>query len=226
VRARAPTFHSWGSATGPGSIRSGTSCSTCKTWRRPSSSIPRLRGWKSCASGMATPPSCASAPSTRHRPLHGPRGRREGHVGPQPQRLPDRGRRVGHPVRMAEEVATLAHISQGRLNLGIGRSGFPWGRRCDAAGGHLRRGGSGPGTLRAAGKYDALLQPFTWGGCCRRPALLAVNCAPKTWPPSRTSPRSRIARSMGRRTPLPPAYESYGMSWVFREHSWSRTWVA
>jgi alkanesulfonate monooxygenase SsuD/methylene tetrahydromethanopterin reductase-like flavin-dependent oxidoreductase (luciferase family) len=27
---------------------------------------------------------------------------------------------------MAEEVATLDHISQGRLDLGIGRSGFPW----------------------------------------------------------------------------------------------------
>jgi alkanesulfonate monooxygenase SsuD/methylene tetrahydromethanopterin reductase-like flavin-dependent oxidoreductase (luciferase family) len=33
---------------------------------------------------------------------------------------------LGHPVRMAEEVATLDHISQGRVNLGIGRSGFPW----------------------------------------------------------------------------------------------------
>jgi alkanesulfonate monooxygenase SsuD/methylene tetrahydromethanopterin reductase-like flavin-dependent oxidoreductase (luciferase family) len=33
---------------------------------------------------------------------------------------------LGHPVRMAEEVATLDHISQGRMNLGIGRSGFPW----------------------------------------------------------------------------------------------------
>jgi alkanesulfonate monooxygenase SsuD/methylene tetrahydromethanopterin reductase-like flavin-dependent oxidoreductase (luciferase family) len=33
---------------------------------------------------------------------------------------------LGHPVRMAEEVATLDHISQGRLDLGIGRSGFPW----------------------------------------------------------------------------------------------------
>ncbi len=33
---------------------------------------------------------------------------------------------LGHPVRMAEEVATLDHISQGRFDLGIGRSGFPW----------------------------------------------------------------------------------------------------
>jgi alkanesulfonate monooxygenase SsuD/methylene tetrahydromethanopterin reductase-like flavin-dependent oxidoreductase (luciferase family) len=33
---------------------------------------------------------------------------------------------LGHPVRMAEEVATLDNISRGRLDLGIGRSGFPW----------------------------------------------------------------------------------------------------
>jgi len=33
---------------------------------------------------------------------------------------------LGHPVRMAEEVATLDHVSQGRFDLGIGRSGFPW----------------------------------------------------------------------------------------------------
>jgi alkanesulfonate monooxygenase SsuD/methylene tetrahydromethanopterin reductase-like flavin-dependent oxidoreductase (luciferase family) len=29
-------------------------------------------------------------------------------------------------VRMAEEIATLDQISHGRLNIGIGRSGFPW----------------------------------------------------------------------------------------------------
>jgi alkanesulfonate monooxygenase SsuD/methylene tetrahydromethanopterin reductase-like flavin-dependent oxidoreductase (luciferase family) len=32
---------------------------------------------------------------------------------------------LGHPVRMAEEIATLDNISQGRLDLGIGRSSFP-----------------------------------------------------------------------------------------------------
>jgi len=33
---------------------------------------------------------------------------------------------LGHPVRMAEEVATIDNISLGRLDLGIGRSGLPW----------------------------------------------------------------------------------------------------
>jgi alkanesulfonate monooxygenase SsuD/methylene tetrahydromethanopterin reductase-like flavin-dependent oxidoreductase (luciferase family) len=32
---------------------------------------------------------------------------------------------LGHPVRLAEEIATLDHLSQGRFNLGIGRSSFP-----------------------------------------------------------------------------------------------------
>ena len=33
---------------------------------------------------------------------------------------------LGHPVRMAEEVATLDQISHGRLDFGIGRSTFPF----------------------------------------------------------------------------------------------------
>lgn len=32
---------------------------------------------------------------------------------------------LGHPVRMAEEVATVDHLTGGRLRLGVGRSGFP-----------------------------------------------------------------------------------------------------
>jgi alkanesulfonate monooxygenase SsuD/methylene tetrahydromethanopterin reductase-like flavin-dependent oxidoreductase (luciferase family) len=32
---------------------------------------------------------------------------------------------LAHPVRLAEEVATLDHISRGRLDFGVGRSGFP-----------------------------------------------------------------------------------------------------
>src|SRR6202171_4085327 len=30
-----------------------------------------------------------------------------------------------HPLRLAEEVATLDHMAQGRLIFGVGRSGFP-----------------------------------------------------------------------------------------------------
>ena len=33
---------------------------------------------------------------------------------------------LGHPVRKAEDVATIDNISLGRLDLGIGRSGLPW----------------------------------------------------------------------------------------------------
>ena len=32
---------------------------------------------------------------------------------------------LGHPVRMAEEIATIDQISRGRFELGVGRSGFP-----------------------------------------------------------------------------------------------------
>jgi len=32
---------------------------------------------------------------------------------------------LGHPIRIAEEIATLDHISQGRVEFGIGRGTFP-----------------------------------------------------------------------------------------------------
>ena len=32
---------------------------------------------------------------------------------------------LGHPIRMAEEVATVDHLTGGRLRLGVGRSAFP-----------------------------------------------------------------------------------------------------
>jgi len=32
---------------------------------------------------------------------------------------------LNHPVRMAEEVATIDHVSRGRFDFGVGRSGFP-----------------------------------------------------------------------------------------------------
>ena len=33
---------------------------------------------------------------------------------------------LNHPIRIAEEIATLDHVSGGRVDLGIGRSGFTW----------------------------------------------------------------------------------------------------
>ena len=32
---------------------------------------------------------------------------------------------LGHPIRLAEDIATLDHISQGRVECGIGRGTFP-----------------------------------------------------------------------------------------------------
>src|SRR6202030_1705904 len=42
------------------------------------------------------------------------------HIGIAVQVLP-----LCHPLRLAEEVATLDHVSNGRLIFGVGRSGFP-----------------------------------------------------------------------------------------------------
>ena len=33
---------------------------------------------------------------------------------------------LNHPIRVAEEIATLDHVSDGRVDLGVGRSGFTW----------------------------------------------------------------------------------------------------
>ena len=33
---------------------------------------------------------------------------------------------LNHPIRVAEEIATLDHVSGGRVDLGVGRSGFTW----------------------------------------------------------------------------------------------------
>ena len=32
---------------------------------------------------------------------------------------------LGNPLRTAEEIATIDHVSQGRFEFGVGRSGFP-----------------------------------------------------------------------------------------------------
>src|SRR3712207_7580273 len=32
---------------------------------------------------------------------------------------------LGHPIRFAEDIATLDHISQGRVECGVGRGTFP-----------------------------------------------------------------------------------------------------
>src|SRR5256885_2030236 len=59
----------------------------------------------------SAPPAPAGATPTRPRRMK---------IGIAVQVLP-----LCHPLRLAEEVATLDHISQGRLIFGVGRSGFP-----------------------------------------------------------------------------------------------------
>src|SRR5262245_2537346 len=62
---------------------------------------------------LSAPIAVASAIATRTRRLR---------VGTAVQVLP-----LSNPLRIAEEAATVDHISQGRVDFGIGRSGFPRG---------------------------------------------------------------------------------------------------
>src|SRR5436309_6335369 len=69
---------------------------------------------------------------------------------------------LNHPLRVAGEVATLDHLSQGRFDFGIGRSGGP--RADDAPGGPY---GGSQGRLLAA--LESTLQawkgePFSYEG--------------------------------------------------------------
>ena len=61
---------------------------------------------------------------------------------------------LNHPLRVAGEVTTLDHLSQGRFDFGIGRSGCP--RAYDALGGSLR--GESGALLRGAGDHSEGLE--------------------------------------------------------------------
>ena len=77
---------------------------------------------------------------------------------------------LGNPIRLAEEVATLDHISQGRLEFGIGRGTFP----------NIHEGFRVPFTesRRRFEEYlDIILKAWTTGGA-RRPQTLSNTVSP------------------------------------------------
>ena len=102
-----------GSATGG---RRTTSSARASSWRTlPSASACTRSGWRSSTSCRTA--RCSPRP-LRWRP-RSPRARSALRIGMAVYVLP-----LAHPLRIAEEVATVDQISGGRFDFGIGRSGF------------------------------------------------------------------------------------------------------
>src|SRR6516162_8475302 len=90
------------------------SCNPSPKWKQPSVGASTSSGSRNCTSSRSdrsAPLLIASAIASQTRRMR---------IGIAVQVLP-----LCHPLRLAEEVATLDHISHGRLVFGVGRSGFP-----------------------------------------------------------------------------------------------------